>query len=415
MIDSDMPIGFHPGRHRRRSTPSDRDNEQGAALATGRQRAMTQDRVPEDYPVEVSIRRRLFPLCLVIAVTVPAASCGIVSIHPTAGSSAITMQVPSTPQTIVISHDNREAFVSYGTKAITIVGLGSGRVLRTLHMDGQVSDMALSPNGKSLYVTLGYAESTTFDMQVINTNTDSASTLLPLGGSGQTVAISPNGHYAYVTFGSRTNQEVLGTINLASRSIVNTMPIPGDPQDAVITPNGRFLYIVSNPYITGSPSGQTNFDGQLIVVDTVQHRVTATLDEGQDLACGVAVAPDGNEFLESFCETEGTKPGPLSIYVYRTTTNTLLATIPIQDGAGGLAFSRDGRILYVATALNAIDLISTQTKRVTGSIPIPVASALGSSLNALALSPNGKVLCAGTRILPPYELLVVPLSKSARG
>jgi WD40 repeat protein len=366
--------------------------------------------------VELLIQRRFVPVSAALAAVTLAASCtgiGTVSVPYAASSSAGAIRVPSTPQTIVISHNDREAFVSYGTtNAVTIVDLASRRVLKTLHMDGQVSDIALFSGGQSLYVT---SSSTTPHVEVVDTNSDTARDLLSIPGSGQTLSVSPNGRFAYVTFatGTTTTREMLGTINLARRSIVNTMPIPGFPQDSVITPNGRFLYIMSNPYTTGAPSGQTNFDGQLIVVDTTQHRVTATLDEGQDLACGMAVAPDGDEVVESFCATEGTISHPLPIHVYGTTTNTLLTTIPIQGGAAGLAFSGDGRVFYAATSLDAIDEINAQSNRVTGSIPVPKESELGTSLSSLALSPSGNVVCAGTGILPPSELLVVPLSKTA--
>jgi len=124
-------------------------------------------------------------LILALVVTTMTAACSsrpTVSIHNTApGITTMQIRLASSPQTIVISHDNREAFVSYGgSNAITIIDLETGKILRNLHMDGQVSDMALSPDGPSLYVALSYAESTTFDMQVVDTSTDSASVLLPL-------------------------------------------------------------------------------------------------------------------------------------------------------------------------------------------------------------------------------------------
>jgi DNA-binding beta-propeller fold protein YncE len=343
--------------------------------------------------------------------------CGGLWIHQTTSSSVIPIQIPSSPDSIVISRDNREAFVSYGTNDhITIVDLVSHRVLKTLRMDGQVSDMALSPDGRSLYVTLTYGTSKKFDMEVIDTGTDSASTLLALGGSGQTVSVSPDGRYAYVTFssGTSTTGEALATIDLGSRSILTTMPIPYAPGTSAITPNGRYLYITTDPYTTGAPSGQASFDGELVVVDITQHRVVATRDDGQDLACDLAVAPDGREVLESFCSSEGTRVPPLPIRVYGTGTNALVATIPTQNGAAGMAFSDDGRIVYAATSEDTIDVINPRLNRVTGSISVPKQNAL-QTLGPLTMSPDGNLLCVGTQLFPPFALLVVPLSQTPGG
>jgi DNA-binding beta-propeller fold protein YncE len=339
--------------------------------------------------------------------------CGTLSIHQTTNSSVIPIAVPSSPESIVVSHDNREAFVSYGTTDdhISVVDLVSHKVLKTLRMDGDVSDMALSPDGRSLYVTMTYGTNTTFAMEVVNTGTDSASTLLALGGSGQTVSVSPTGRYAYVTFntGTTTPGEALATIDLASRSILSTMPIPSAPETSALTPNGRYLYITTDPYTTGTPSGQASFNGQLVVVDITQHHVVATLNDGQDLACGLAVAPDGRQVLESFCSSEGSHVPPLPIRVYSTRRNALLATIPTQNGAAGLAFSDDGRVVYAATSEDTVDVINPRLNRITGSISVPEQSAL-QTLGALTISPDGTMLCVGTRLFPPFSLLVIPLS-----
>jgi DNA-binding beta-propeller fold protein YncE len=331
--------------------------------------------------------------------------CATLSIQETTNGSVISIPVPSSPNSILVSHDNREAFVSYGTNnRITIVDLVSHKVLKTLRMEGDVSDMALSPDGRSLYVTMTYGTNTTFDMEVVHTGTDSASTLLALGGSAQTVSVSPTGRYAYVTFGTGTGTtgEALATIDLAHRSILSSMPVPDAPDTSALTPNGRYLYMTTDPYTTGTPSGQASFNGQLVVVDITHHHVVATVNDGQDLACGLAVAPDGHEVLESFCSSEGTQVPPLPIRVYSTGTNALLATIPTQNGAAGLAFSDDGRVVYAATSEDTIDVINPRSHRVTGSISVPKQSAI-QTLDALAMSPDGSLLCVGTQHFHPLR------------
>jgi DNA-binding beta-propeller fold protein YncE len=337
------------------------------------------------------------------------AGCGGPSVHQTTTSSVIPIQVPASPGAIVVSRDNREAFVSYGptNDHITIVDLVSHRVTKTLRMDGQVTDMALSPNGRSLYVTMTSDTNTNFAMEVVDTRTASASTLLSLGGNGQTVSVSPDGRHAYVTVsaGSATG-ESLATIDLARRSILSTMPIPYAPDISALTPNGRFLYITTGPYTTGPTSDRASFDGQLVVVDIMEHRVVATRDDGQDVACGLTIAPDGLEVLESFCSSEGTRVLPLPIRVYDTGTNALRATIPTQNGTTGLAFSDDGHTVYAATSEDTIDVINPRLNRVTGSISVPKQSSL-QTLGPLTLSPDGNLLCVGTGLLPPYALLVV--------
>ncbi len=365
-------------------------------------------------------RRDLGKLVLALTAVVSAGACA--SNGPTSGQhppgvAAASIRVASSPEIVIVSHDSRQAFVSYdATNTISVVDLASDKVVRTFHMKGQVSDMALSPNGQWLYVAIEYSESTTFDMQVIDTKADSTSVLLPLGGSAGSVSVSPGGQDVYVTLstGTTTTHEELETIDLARRSVVNTMPIPGGSQLSEVAPDGQHLYLMTEPFTTFSATDQDqeSFVGQLIVIDIVQHRIVGTIDEGSSSGCDLAVDPEGTEVLESFCSTAGSKSEPLGIRVYSTGTTKLLATIPMKYGGDGLAFSHDGRVLYAATSQSAIDLIDAQSNSIISSISVPELSKLGTLLGPIALSPNGRFACAGTRLFPPYELLVVPLSQN---
>jgi VCBS repeat-containing protein len=365
-------------------------------------------------------RRNLGKLVLALAAVLLAGACarnGASSAQTSPSLAVRSIGVGSSPATVIVSQDSSEAFVSYGsTNTVSVIDLTSDKVIRTLHLKGQVSDMALSPNGHWLYVAMKYNASATFDMQMIDTKTDSISLLMPLSGSAQTVSVSPNGQDAYVTLitGATTTQEELETIDLASRSVVDTVTLPGDLvlQRSEVAPDGRYLYLMSQAYSTANAKGQENVDGQLIVIDTVQQRIVGTIDAGLNSGCGLAVAPDGTEVVESFCATEARNSEPLGVRVYSTATDKLLAAIPIKYGVAGLTFSQNGRVLYAATTAGAIDLIDARSNKITSPISVPEASALGSPLGPIALSPNGRFLCAGTSQLAPYELLVVPLSRN---
>lgn len=125
--------------------------------------------------------------------------------------------------------------------------------------------------------------------------------------------------------------------------------------------------------------------------------VTATIQVGPGTD-SLAASPDGSRVYvvssgytvpttgDPEREVVVTEAAPPQVSVIDTTTGTVTATVPVQDGPGGIAFAPDGARVYVATFSSTIAVIDPAAGAVVGSFPVRG----GGSSVALAVSPDGR-------------------------
>lgn len=105
------------------------------------------------------------------------------------GSGAVRWQVPIGPgaQTVVVSPDERLSFVGhrYGTGAVTVVDMGAQRVVALLSFESSVEDLAVTPDGASLYITTGAAG----QVWVVDIKTLQVIGSIPIGRPTEKVAL----------------------------------------------------------------------------------------------------------------------------------------------------------------------------------------------------------------------------------
>src|SRR5712692_8814527 len=112
----------------------------------------------------------------------------------------------------------------------------------------------------------------------------------------------------------------------------------------------------------------TNASGTVSVIDTTTNTVVATIPVGL-FPSGVAITPDGtrayvvNQFV--------TNQGDNTVSVIDTMTNTIVATIPVGLGAFEVAITPDGTRAYVPNQQDFIlSVIDTATNTVVATIPV---------------------------------------------
>jgi YVTN family beta-propeller protein len=228
-------------------------------------------------------------------------------------SNTVTGTIPGFdgPSGFAITPDGTRAYVNnYGGpegvqsgngNTVSFVNLNSNSIIQTFTVDMAPAALALTPNGKHLYVanyTNGNLGAGTVD--VVDTTSNLVTTTI-LGFSGPfQIAITPDGNYAYVTnFGSNNFSPVgttISVINLNTNTITDTITVGIQPAGIAITPDGRYAYATNYATIYNGPCGDftdlTAAQGTVNVIDIATNTVVALIPVDLSPA-NVAIAPDG--------------------------------------------------------------------------------------------------------------------------
>jgi YVTN family beta-propeller protein len=132
---------------------------------------------------------------------------------------------------------------------------------------------------------------------------------------------------------------VLTVIDTSTNTVIETVPV-GDGGDSAhsfgvaISDDGTKLYTTPTVF------GDEDYTSSVVVYDINGDTLVPIADIPVDDASEVALSPDGSYAFV-------TNPNFENMSVIDTATNTLIATIPFEGRPENLAFSPDGKNLYV--------------------------------------------------------------------
>jgi YVTN family beta-propeller protein len=119
-----------------------------------------------------------------------------------------------------------------------------------------------------------------------------------------------------------------------------------------------------------------NGDNTVSVISTTTNTVVATVPVGVN-PWGLAITPNG-----AFAYV--TNLGDNTVSVINTNTNTIVATVSAGAGPAGVAITPNGTFAYVANSVdNTVSVVNTATNSVVGTVPV------GPGPSGLAITPNG--------------------------
>lgn len=195
-----------------------------------------------------------------------------------------TIPIGNLPSALGITPDGSTLYALSLTNpaAVYVISTASNSVTATLDMQGLY--LAVSRNGKHVYVTDGFQ-----GISIIDTATNKVHlNVIRTPKANSTIALTPDESTAYVSIG-----DGIAAIDLASRQVKATIPLP--PSNAAqsfltISPNGKRLFINYQKHILHN--GSHNL---LLVVDTSTNQVIRTIKPtAQPTVWGqTAITPDG--------------------------------------------------------------------------------------------------------------------------
>ena len=273
------------------------------------------------------------------------------------------------------------------------------KVIREISVtDGQLKDLAVSPDGAYVYVT----DANDNTVKVIQPSINSVEKKIQLGYTPYGVAVvAPDGqHVVYV---SHTYEDTVSVIQ-TSDNMVTTIDDVAWPYDVAVAPDGQHVY-VSN-----------SFDNKVSVIQTSDNTVVKKINVGWPGS--IAVAPGQHVYASnlfdntvSFIQILENKVTPISVgtkhhdigvtpdgaYVYVSNPenqtvsaiNTSDHTVTTINGVGlypyGIAVTPCGKYVYVSNfADDTVSVIQTSNNTV-----IKTIEEVGDGPDGIAVSPDG--------------------------
>jgi YVTN family beta-propeller protein len=244
------------------------------------------------------------------------------------------------------------------SNTISVIDTATNMVVAALPL-GEVTGIAITPDGKHAYVTQ-FAGS----VSVIDTASNTVVATVTAGSEPGGVAVTPDGQHAYVTNSGSSNVSVIAT---ATNTVVATVTVGNLPSGIAVTPDGTHVYVTNNG------------DNTVSVIATATNTVVATVPVGLN-PFAVAVTPDGQHAYVA-------NSGDNTVSVIATATNTVVATIPVS-GTGAIAITADGKHAYVANfnffGTGTVSVIATASNTVVTTVTV------GSLPDGVAITPDGQ-------------------------
>lgn len=180
------------------------------------------------------------------------------------GSNAVIATIPQSgmPMRVAVSPDGRRLFVAnHELPFVSVIDAGTNTVIGQVNVKPNPHWVTFSPDGSRAYT----ANHESDVVSVIDTATLQVLATIPVGTSPHSIAANPR---LPLVANVNYNAGSVSEINTATGKVSATIPVGENPQDIAWSPDGRFAYIVNNGSNTVS------------VIDTASNRVTKTIPTG---------------------------------------------------------------------------------------------------------------------------------------
>lgn len=264
------------------------------------------------------------------------------------------------PAAVVAGAEGKELHIACATgQEVVVLDAVQGRVLRRVALEGPPTGLALSPDGRLLYVAVAGPES---ELDVVEAATGKVAGRIRTGHTAMSPVVSPDGGTVFVCL---RFDNAVAVIDPKAAKVTATIPVVREPVAAAITPDGKHLLVANHLH-----AGRADADdvaAVISIIDVAAGKVVKELrlPNGSGALNEIRVSPDGKyafvtHILARFhlptTQLErgwmNTNAGTLIDLSDLSLVNTVLLD-SVDSGAAnpwGVAWSADGRSLFVAHA-----------------------------------------------------------------
>jgi len=268
------------------------------------------------------------------------------------------------PGGVAVTHDGKEVWVvAYNEVDVIDTATNTVAYKFALNNPGLIfpNSVVFGPYDYRAYVVndfIGPGGNGT--VSVIDRYSHAVVATIVVGEGPRCIAISPDGKRVYVTNGEDGTVSVIDTTTLTVVATIPDGPLYyiGTAYGLAVTPDGKYVYAM------GSSLGIVVFD---TATDTITTTISPTLIPGY-IPCNVAFTPNGKLAYVTAC-------GANSVIVVDTKTNTIVDTIPVGTPTlgpiYGVAIGPFGKHVYVTSSpTNDVYVIDTSSDTVVDTISV---------------------------------------------
>jgi YVTN family beta-propeller protein len=321
------------------------------------------------------------------------------------------VEVNDRPLGMVLSPNRRTLAVVTGSnfnpRALHLIDVATKTVTQTVGIANSFVGVAFNPAGDKIYVGGGASNDVKL-FSMTPAGTFAASGTIPIAGAAPSgLSLSADGTRLYVALNMTHEVAVIDT---ATSAVVKRVRVGIYPYTTAVSADGSKVYVTN---WGGKVPGPTDFTdgmfpvvvdrrtgipatGTVSVIDTASNNVVKTIDVGLH-PCGMALSPSGDRVYVTNANSD-------TVSVIDTSSEVVVRTLHVSESERGqeallgsspnaVAVSPNGRTLYVANAsqnaIAVLDLEAKSTDEVRGLIPTgwyPTAVALDATGEALFIA-----------------------------
>jgi len=192
------------------------------------------------------------------------------------------------PISVVADCDGKVLYVAEATAdQVAVFDIMSGKVTKAISVGENPAGLAISADGRELYVTCAVPAG---KVQLIDVRGGRVSDNIAVGHTPVSVVAGPDGKMLFVCNQFNNN---IGVIDLGSKKQTATITVTREPVAAAITPDGKFLFVANH-----LPAGAADADYVASVVSVIEisaKKVITNIElpDGSVNLRGITISPDG--------------------------------------------------------------------------------------------------------------------------
>jgi DNA-binding beta-propeller fold protein YncE len=259
-------------------------------------------------------------------------------------NGAIALTVIDVEESFAVAMSGRRAYlssVSAEHDSVLALDTESEEIVAEYPLAFNVTDLAVSPNGRHLYA--GRTDVEGADVAILDTKTGKEDSVRIAGTAGTTtgcVRVSPEGRRLYVAAnGSSTAHLVM--VDAVQKRVLNAVEITSPIRDIALSPDGATAYV---------GSAGPDFGTVLDIIDTRTSTITTTHKIGDvaGLLVQLTVSRDGERAY---------LVGDQNVTVLSTTTQDVIGSIAVDGDPSCAIESPDGKRLYIADYAGTVKVL----------------------------------------------------------
>ncbi len=293
------------------------------------------------------------------------------------GSSPVVAHISVTTQKANIAY-----VPDYASNTVRAINTTNNKVIANIPVGANPGFVAISPDGKKVYVGNVSGRS----LSIINTQTNQAKDI-SIFDDPTALIFSNDGTRAYVAGASGQ----CTVIDVANDAVLTALTFPSGGAGIALSNDGKWIYATNlangdiRVYDTGnnlpsinipaqgaryavtSPDGQKiyfsgSYTNTVYVIDVATNTLSATIDLTAD-AEGIAISPDGSRIYVTN-QSAGT------VTVINAVDNSVMTSLPVGEMPEGVSITPDGKYVYIANAgSGTLSVINTSDYTVSATIP----------------------------------------------